>query len=202
MYICMLLCPTGEDLHGQIAFCATLSLIGINLFQIQIQICYLLSEAQSRCRSLAVHNIWQWGNNYVSVVPMVYWCIWSRPPITCCIWSDGWCVGAPERIPAWTWTKVAIVSTSVCETPTDIYAHVHTVCTGGTLCVVCVVPDVQVCRSFQIDGCCLLHVRMSCCSCTTHLWPSCCVMIQCVCYSEGYAWMWAYPVYSRNSRKW
>ena len=25
--------------------------------------------------------------------------------------------------------------------------------------MVCVVPDVQVCRSFQIDGCCLLHVR-------------------------------------------
>ena len=29
----MLLCPTGEHLHGQIALCATLSLVGIQLFQ-------------------------------------------------------------------------------------------------------------------------------------------------------------------------
>ena len=109
-----------------------------------VVICYLLSEAQSRCESLAVHNIWRWGNTFVSVVrSTVYWFIWSHSPINCCIWSDGWCVWAPERIPAWTWTKLAIVSTSVCETPTsDIYAHVrmyvHTVCTGGTLCVWCV----------------------------------------------------------------
>ena len=42
---------------------------------------------------------------------------------------------ALERIPAWTWTKVAIVSTSVCETSTsDIYAHVHR---RDTVCDVC-----------------------------------------------------------------
>ena len=34
-----MLCPTGEHLHRQIAFCATLSLIGtgINYFKLQIK---------------------------------------------------------------------------------------------------------------------------------------------------------------------
>ena len=40
-----------------------------------------------------------------------------------------------------------------------VHTYVHTVCTDGALCVVCVVPDVQVCRSLQIDGYCFCMHR-------------------------------------------
>ena len=72
-----MLCPTGEHLHRQIAFCATLSLIGIKLFQI---------SKNSVVLELKYRRLSQEGLTFATHTYIRFWlacvCVWAKELIT------------------------------------------------------------------------------------------------------------------------
>ena len=128
----MLLCPTGEHLIRQIAFCATLSLVGIKLFQ------FNLIHPVYRClRQTLAYGSMDSGF-WCSVVACIVQCLhfdltdwlplssffaFHRTPSTTPRWTHSWSSLWYQHLPyaPYRWVE------------THVYACTHTMCTH-TMC--------------------------------------------------------------------